>query len=155
MADELRINGVSHSWGSSKFTLDGENYTGITSISYGDALEVEKGYGMGRAQKPRARSRGKYTPDNLVIKAQRSTAQAILDQLYQTSGNRGAGLAEVPIVIQFIENEETPITIEIEDARLVKYSASDEEGPAILTDDLEFDVMAIRRNGVTLFEENR
>lgn len=155
MADELRINGVSHSWGSCKFTLDGENYTGITSIAYGDVVEVEKGYGMGKAQKPRARSRGKYTPDNVVIKAQRSTAQEIRDQLYEASGRRGTTLAEVPIVLQFIEDEETPITIEFEACRLVSDKASDEEGPAILTDDLEFDTMAIYRNGIPMFEENR
>ena len=81
MADEIRINGIAHSWGSTKLKIDGERYSGITSISYSDKLETSFGYGMGKSHKPRAQSRGKYSAEQIVMKVQTSTAQAIRDTL--------------------------------------------------------------------------
>lgn len=155
MADSVRINGNQISWSSCKLTIDGEIYTGITSIGYADALEVSKSYGMGRSHAPRGRSAGKYTPDPLTMRAWKSTAQAIREQLAALSpSGTSYGRPEVTIVLQYVEPDDAVITVEFDGARLVKCTSSNEEGPDGLAEDLEWDVMAIRRNGLTLFDES-
>ena len=52
MSDEIRINGIAHSWGSIKIKIAGERFSGISSVSYSDKLEVSKLWGMGKNQKP-------------------------------------------------------------------------------------------------------
>lgn len=155
MADSVRINGNQISWSSAKLTINGERYTGIASISYADALEVSKAYGMGRSHAPRGRSAGKYTPDPLTMRAWKSTAQAIREQLAALSpSGTSYGRVAVPIVLQYVEPDDAVITVEFDAARLVKCTASNEEGADNLAEDLEWDVMLIRRNGLVLFDES-
>lgn len=155
MADSVRINGVQISWSSCKLTIDGESYTGITSIGYADALDVSKGYGMGRHHAPRGRGAGKYTTEALTMRAWKSTAQAIREQLAKKSpSGTSYGRVEVPIVLQYIEPDDAVITVEFDRARFVKPSSSNEEGPDPLAEDIEWDVMSIRRNGLVLFDES-
>jgi hypothetical protein len=155
MSDEIRINGIAHSWGSTKLKIAGERYSGITSISYSDKLEVAKGYGMGLAQRPRARSRGKYVPEQVVMKVYTSTAQEIRNMLADRGDGVSYGTEEVEIVLQYIEDGETPITVEFELCRLVEDGSSDEEGGDVLSVEIKWDTMGIRRNGKTLYEESQ
>lgn len=155
MADAVRINGLQISWSSAKLTINGESYTGITSIGYADSLEVTKAYGMGRHHGPRGRSAGKYSAEPLTMRAWKSTAQAIRDQLAALSpSGTSYGRAVVPIVLQYIEPDDAVITVEFEECRLVKCTSSNEEGADALAEDLEWDVMRIRRNGLVLFDES-
>jgi len=155
MSDQVRINGVAHSWGSTEFKIDAELYEGITSISYSDKLEVAKGYGMGKDQKPRARSGGKYTVEPLVIKCQSSTAEAIREQMANLGDGVSYGEASAPIVLQYLEENDTPIVVEFDEARLVGDNSSDEEGGDLIMVELTFDVMGIARNGRTLHRSSR
>jgi hypothetical protein len=153
VSDQILINGIAHSWGSIGWKIDGEGFTGLSSISYSDKLETAKGYGIGRAHKPRARSRGKYVPEQVVTKVQTSTAQDIRDAL-AARGPDGVsyGIAEVPMVLQYLEIDDSMITIEFERCRLVEDGSSDEEGPDVLTVELKWDIMGIKRNGKTLYQ---
>lgn len=153
MADEIRINGIAHSWGDTKLKIDGERFSGVTSVSFGDSLEEGKGYGMGKAHRPRARSRGKYNVDDLAMKVYASTAQAIRDKLSNAAGNDSYGMTIVPITLQYLAPDDTPMTIEFEECRLIGDKDSAEEGPDVLMTELTWSTMAIRRNGKTLFEE--
>lgn len=153
MADEIRINGIAHSWGSTKLKIDGERYTGISSISYSDKLETSFGYGMGKSHKPRAQSRGKYSAEQVTMKCHTSTAQAIRDTLADKSDGVSYGIANVPIVLQYLEPDDTPITVEFEECRLVEDGSSDEEGSDVLTVELKWTTFGIRRNGKTLYQE--
>lgn len=155
MADEIRVNGNVHSWGSITVKVDGDPFHGFTSIGYGDARERSKVYGMGRHHAPRGRTRGKYTTDPVTIKGPKSSVDALCAALAQRSTS-GTSYGDVPfqIVVQFTETEETPITVEIEDCVITKISASHEEGPDVLVDEIEADCMKIRRNGKVLFDES-
>jgi hypothetical protein len=151
--DEIRINGIAHSWGSVKLKIAGERYSGISSISYSDKLETAFGYGMGKAHKPRAQSRGKYSAEQVVMKVQTSTAQSIRDMLAQRGDGTSYGVVSVPIVLQYLEPDDTAITVEFEDCRLVEDGSSDEEGADVLSVELKWSTFGIKRNDKTLYQE--
>ena len=153
MADEIRINGIAHSWGSTKLKIAGERYSGVMSISYSDKLETAFGYGMGKSHKPRSQSRGKYSAEQVVMKVQTSTAQAIRDMLADRSDGTSYGMVNVPIVLQYLEPDDEPITVEFEDCRLVEDGSSDEEGSDVLSVELKWSTFGIIRNGKTLYQE--
>jgi hypothetical protein len=158
MADQRRINGVQISWSSCKLTIDGESIFGFISISFKDALEVSYAYGAGRDHGPRGRSAGKYTPDPVVISMWASTAQEVRRMLSQRAQQQGRGnsygKAVVPIVLQYIEADDSTMTIEFEECRYLSASTSNEEGADALKEDVEFSPMRLRRNGLVLFDES-
>jgi hypothetical protein len=155
MADQVRVNGNQISWSSAKLTIDGETFYGVTSIGYADSLEVAKAYGMGRHHAPRGRSAGKYSTEPLTMTMWKSSAQELRAFLAARSPTGSYGRAVVPIVLQYIEEDDSTITVEFEECRYVKATASNEEGAEALKEDVEFDVMLIRRNGLTLFDESQ
>jgi hypothetical protein len=154
MADEIRVNGNAHSWGSIVAKIDGDRYHGFTAIKYGDKRERSKLYGMGKHHAPRGRSRGKYTVDVVGLTGPKATVQALRDALAakSTSGT-SYGDVEFDIVVQFVEGQ-TPITVEIEGCVFVGDASNHEEGPDSLMDEIELDPMRIRRNGKVLFDES-
>jgi hypothetical protein len=151
MADEIRINGIAHSWGSTKLKIAGERYSGVMSISYSDKLETAFGYGMGREHKPRAQSRGKYSAEQIVMKVHTSTAQSIRNMLANRGNGASYGMVNVPIVLQYLEPDEGANTVEFEDCRLVEDGSSDEEGSDLLSVELKWSTFGIMRNGLTLY----
>ncbi len=155
MSDSIRINGVQHSWSSTKLKIDGEPFYGITAINYGDALEVVKGYGMGRHHGPRGRSAGKYTVEPIAVKMFKSSAQALREQLAAKSpSGTSYGRTVFQMVLQFVEPDDSTITVEFEDCRWTKDSSTNEEGPDPLQEETEFDCMRIRRNGLVLYDDS-
>lgn len=155
MADQIRVNGNALSWGSIIFKVEGDRYYGFTSIAYSDKRERVKGYGMGLHHAPRSRSRGKYTVENVKVGGPKSSFQILREALAARSSN-GAnyGDVEVQIVVQYIEADETEITVELERCVWAGNSSSDEENPDPLKEEIEFDCMLIRRNGLVLFDSS-
>jgi len=155
MADSIRVNGNQHSWGSITVKVNEERYFGFTSIAYSDSRERVKAYGMGRAQAPRGRSRGKYQVEPVTLTGHKGSVQE-LRQALADAGDAGTSYGDTvfQIVVQYVEDDDTPITVELEDCVWVKNSASEEEGPDPLTEDIEIDCMRIRRNDLVLFDES-
>lgn len=152
MGDAARVNGVQFGWSSLKLKIDGEPFTGIKSIDYGDSVEQGLAYGMGRHFAPRGRTRGKYVPDPLVIEAFEASAQEIENLLDKKAGGRGIANVPVTIVIQFIERDETPVTVEALECTFVKNEVALAEGPDPSTRKITFQPMRYRRNGVALYD---
>lgn len=153
MADEIRINGAQVSWGSIKVKVAGETFSGFTSLAYGDKLEVVVAYGMGKAQAPRGRSRGKYIVDPTKLGGPPSTMHALRVKLASLSTDgESYGLVEFLIVAQYLEAGEPPMTAELEGCRYVANVENREEGSEVLKDEVEISTMSIRRNGLTLYE---
>lgn len=153
MADPIRVNGNMHSWGSIVVKFDGDSYTGFTSISYADKRERVKGYGMGRHHAPRGRSSGKYTVENPKLGGPTASCQALRAALAAKSADGVSyGNSEFLVVVQYVEYDEAPMHVEIDRCVLVGNSASHDESPDPLKEELELDAMAIRRNGLTLFD---
>ena len=156
MADQIRVNGNLQSWGSIVLKVDGEPFTGFDSISYGDKLEMVKGYGMGRHHAPRGRTAGKYSVDPTKIRGYKSSWHAVREYLASRSRD-GKSYGTVPflVVVQFVEEGEVPMVVEIEGCKIAVQSTSHEEGPDPLKEEVELDSMLIRRNGKTLYDQTR
>lgn len=153
--DPIRINGAQVSWGSIKIKIDGETFTGFTSLSYGDSLEVAVAHGMGKHQAPRGRSRGKYVVEPVKLGGPPSSMDALRAKLASKSPDgQTYGFYEFQIVAQYVEDGEPPMTTEIESCRYVKNVNSREEGSEVLKDEIEISAMMIRRNGRTLCDSS-
>ena len=153
--DDIRVNGNALSWGSIKCKIDGVPYYGFKSVSYGDKRERVKGYGMGKHQAPRSRSRGKYTVEPAKLGGPKSSMQALREALAAKSQDGVSyGDVEFEVVIQYFEKNELPITVQLERCVIVSNSASEEEGGDPLSEEIELDVMKIYRNGLTLFDSS-
>jgi hypothetical protein len=156
MSDSIRVNGNVMSWGSIVLKIGGERFYGFNQITYGDSRERVKAYGMGRHHAPRARTRGKYQTDPVVLVGPKGTIQALRELLAQQSPNGASyGDAEVGITVQFIETGDKPQIVELERCVLTKDSSDASEGADPLNDSIEFDTMLIRRNGLTLFDSSQ
>jgi len=152
MSDDLRVNGNQVSWGSLTVKVDGARLFGFTAISFADSRERVKAYGMGRAQAPRGRSRGKYATEPVGLTGWKVAIQALRKSLADAGDGVSYGDTVFQIVLQYTEGEEAPITVEIEDCVFTKNTTSDEEGADPLKDEIEIDCMRIRRNGLVLFD---
>lgn len=155
MSDQIRVNGNQHSWGSIVVKLADERVYGFTSIKYSDSRERVKAYGMGRHHAPRGRSRGKYEVDAVSLTGWKGSVQSLRERLASLAPDgRSYGDVVFQIVVQYIESDDTPITVELEDCVWVKNTTSNEEGPDPLSEEIEIDCMRIRRNGMVLFDES-
>lgn len=153
--DALRVNGFGYSWGSITVKVGGERWNRIFSINYADKREHTKGYGSAKHQAPYVRSRGKYSAENVKVQAPAGSMQE-LRALLATQSDDGACYGDVPfdIVIQFVEVDETPVTVELLDCLWSGNSTTNEEGPDLMKDEAEFDCMRILRNGLALYDTN-
>jgi len=155
MGDNLRVNGNRLSWGSTSVKIDGELYTGITSVKYADSRERTMGYGMGQHHAPVARTRGKYAVEPVTIKFYAESAARLRSQLAASSPSGSSyGEHEFPIVIQMYEPGTDPITVELLRCCYVKGTVDQEEGPEGAVEEIEFSCMQIKRNGLVLFDDS-
>lgn len=152
MSDQIRVNGNVHSWGSIAVRVNGIPFWGFNAIGYGDARERSKVYGMGAHQAPRGRTRGKYNVDPVTLSGPMTSAEALRNALAAAGGGSyGDGIAQ--ITLQYIEAFDfPPITVLLRDCVWVKSSVSHAEGSDAMVEDIEFDCMAIFRNGKTLYD---
>jgi hypothetical protein len=154
MSDQIRVNGNQHSWGSIIVKIANERYTGFTAVKFADSRERVKAYGMGRHHAPRGRSRGKYQVEPVGLTGWKSSVQALREALaQQASDGNSYGDVVFQVVVQYVEDDDTSITVELEDCVWTKNTTSDEEGPDPLSEEIEIDCMRIRRNGKVLFDE--
>lgn len=155
MSDTVRVNGVQIGWPSISLKINGQAYTGLSAIEFGDKRERGFAYGMGRHGGPRGRPPGKYTPDPFSITAWTSTAAAIRkDIAARASDGVSYGNVVCQIILQYVEQTDGTVTVEAQDCTLGEISASNEEGPDATNEKLVFQPMRIIRNGLTLFDSS-
>jgi hypothetical protein len=159
MSDQIRVNGNQYSWGSIVLRVDGEPFTGFTSISFGDKRERAYAYGMGRAQAPRGRTRGKYTPEPVKLTGFAGSVQILRQALAALSSTgRSYGNVESEITVQYVENEggsnEVPIIVQLHRCTVTSDLSSEEESPDPSKCELEMQAMYVERNGYTLYDPN-
>lgn len=150
--DQVRVNRNAVSWGSIIVKVNGERLEGFTSISYGDKRERVTGTGMGKHHAPGRRSRGKYTTEPVKLKGFKASCEALRQYLADEDGTDSYGETEFEIVVQFVEADETPMTVEIHRCVYVGDTNSHEENPDPLQEEIEIHCMSIVRNGKTLFD---
>jgi hypothetical protein len=153
MSDDLRVNNNQHSWGSIILKVDSDRFTGFTGISFSDKRERVKAYGMGKHHAPRGRSRGKYTIEPVKLTGWKGSIALLRAGLAQRSSDGiSYGDVEFQIVVQYVESDDVPLTVEIDRCVWASNSSSDEESPDPLKEEIEIDAMLIRRNGLVLFD---
>ena len=154
MSDPISVNGNQHSWGSITVKFRGAIFYGFTDISYADARERVKAYGMGRHHAPRGRSRGKYTVENVKITGWIGSIQQLRHELALASGGKGYGDIEFQVIVQYYEEDDLPVTVELDRCVWAKNSHSASEDADPRKEEFELDCMYIRRNGLALFDES-
>ncbi len=154
MSDEVRVNGNQLSWGSITLKIDQAKYFGFTAISFGDKRERTYAFGINRSQAPRGRSRGKYTPEPVALTGWKGSVQQVLQALADAGGGASYGDYEFQIVVEYFEENDEQITVELDDCVVTGVTASEEEGPDPLKTELEISCMRVRRNGLTLYDNS-
>ena len=155
MADPIRVNNNQLSWGSITLKLNGDLFTGFTSISYSDKRERVKAYGMGRHQAPRGRSRGKYTVEPVKLVGWKGSIAILRAALAAAApGGRKYGDTEFQIVVLYSEPDDQNVEVELNRCVWTGESTADEEGSDPLKEEIEVDCMYIRRNGLVLFDDS-
>jgi len=129
-----------------------EQYVGLSKISWEHS--IEEGLVRGQGGKPLGRTRGQYTPGAVAITMRKSSAMALKNKLAaKSSDGKTFGEPIVPLVVQYLEPDDTPITVELNQCRLLKSSTANERGPDGAAEDLEFSTMEIVENGKRLFSD--
>ncbi len=155
MSDSIRVNGNQLSWGSIRLILDNQPYSGFTGISYGDKRERVKAYGMGRHHAPRGRSSGKYSTESVKLTGWRSSVAIFRSALAaRATDQKSYGSVEFMITVLYSEPSEPNIDVQILGCVWIGGTASDEESPDPLKEEVEIDCMSILRNGLTLFDSS-
>lgn len=156
-ADQIRVNGNMMSWGSIIVKIDGQTFHGFTSVSYADKRERVLGYGMGRHHGPRGRSSGKYSPETSKLGGPKESHLQLRKMLAaKAADGRSYGNVVFEVVIQFVEpgSSDEAQTVELEQCVYIGSSSSHEEGPDPLKEETEIQPLRIRRNGLTLWDDN-
>lgn len=153
MADDIRVNGNLKSWGSLQFRVAGERIYGFTNVTFADKRERVKGYSMARHHAPYGRSAGKYSTDPVKVTGWADSVQALREAIAaQSADGLSYGNVLFQGLLQYIEPDESEITVEFDRLVWTGNSATVEEAPDPLKEDFELDVMFIRRNGLVLFD---
>src|SRR4030042_4391290 len=151
--DQVRINGNVYSFGSITVKINGERWYRLTSISFADKRERVKAYGMARHQAPIGRSRGKSAAEPVKANAPPGSMQE-LRALLATEAEDGISYGDVSfgIAVQYVESDETPITVEILDCVWSGNNSTIRANPDPLKEEAEFACMRIVRNGLGLYD---
>ncbi len=84
-----------------------------------------------------------------------TTADFINFLAKQASDRMSYGDVGFHLTIQYVEDDETPMLVEIFDAVIAGEDSTDDEGNEALKDEIELDVMEIRKNGATLYDARK
>ncbi len=153
--DRKRINGNTYSWGSIIAKANGQEFNGILAVKYSVKRTRVKVYGTGRHQKPRGRTRGKYEPNASMTLVRGTSADFINFLAAQATDRMSYGDVKFHLTMQYVEDDETPMLVEIFDCVIAGEDSSDDEGNEALKDEFELDCMEIRKNGATLYDARK
>lgn len=154
-SDPISVNGNLYSWGSIVVKVDNEPIYGFKSIAFGDARERVKGYGLGAHHAPIGRTRGKYTIENAKLGGYPHAIQALRERLAARAGGKSYGDVEFQVVTGYFEDDLDPIVVDLSRCVIAKNASSHDESPDPLLEEIELDVMAVRRNDLILYDESQ
>ena len=153
--DRKRINGNVYSWGSIVAKVGGEEFSGLVGVTYSQKRERTKQYGTGRHQAPRGRTRGKYSAEAKVTVVRGTMSDFINFLASRARDGISYGDVVFQVTIQFVEDDETQMLVELLDCVISSEDATDDEGNESLKDEVGLDVMRIRKNGKTLYDSRK
>lgn len=155
MADEsILINRVTYDFSSCRLNVFGLRRVGFTQMDYADKLE--RGEGRGASQVALASSDGKYTTDPLKITLHKTSGEELRQHIAsQSRTGNSLGDVEGVVVLQFVHPRLGVQTVTCKHCKVTNPGTSSHgEGPDPLTEDWEFYVRLIDRNGITLYQSD-
>lgn len=151
-----RINGNMYSFASVTLRVAGTLVSAFKSINYADSRERGMGYGAGRSYGPIGQTSGKYVPEPVTAEIEKHALQDLRRALADQAGGSSFGSVEFQIVVQYEEPDGAGgtrlITDTIERCTWKKNAAKNTESVDANYDEVEFNCMFIKWNGLTLFE---
>lgn len=155
MSDQVLVNGNLLSRASCTLKMNGEPFYAWQTIEFGDKRERAYGYGANRSYKPLGKTKGKYTPDPLVIGFLEHASKAVLDSLGKlASDGKSVGEPSVLWTLSIDEPGVASVLNEIEGCTLAELSASVEETAEGIVEKLTFMPMGVKRNGLSLYDQS-
>jgi len=152
MGDGIRVNGNQYDYGSARIKVAGEVLHGITGIKYSQKRERPMGYGQGRHHAPRGRGRGKYSAEG-GLTMYRSSARELRKLLAaQSADGVSYGDVEFQVVGQWSETGEGEDKVELFNCVIAGEDGGSEEGGDLDKEEIALNVMYIKKNGRTLFD---
>lgn len=149
----LRVNNSLYSWSSSILIIGVEPFTLVTKLEFGEKRERVYGWGMGRHHAPIGRSAGKYTPDPVKMTIYAHAEKELLTLLGLLSGTGlSYGNAIVPIRLQLVEPDLTPLTYTLDRCCISEIGNAYEESPENIMVDVTWSTMGVYRNKRTMFD---
>lgn len=148
----IGVNGNDYSWGHITFKVDGERFSGFFKISYSHKRTRTKGYADGKAHKPTHRSSGKYEVDAVKVSGYKDEIAQLREALANKAGSGSYGDAEFEGVVEF----ESPTGFrydELERLTWAEEGLDHGEETDLLTEEISFDCMGIKRDGLTLYAD--
>lgn len=144
---KIRVNGSEYD-GSIIVTIQGEEFSGPSSISYDDKVERAKTYGAtGRRRKPRGRTLGKYTPGDPVMKGPKKGMKEIADKLAALGGGNIA-FPEFLVTVSYIDNLGQSVTDMLEETCVSSRKTEvDTTGTDAVVEEWGLDIMGIKWGG--------
>ena len=154
MSDQKRVNGNLYSKASCTLKVAGEIFEGWDAVEFGDKRERAYAFGAGKHGGPRGKTKGRYTPDLLVVTFQTDSAAACRTSLAAKAPD-GVSYGEASVLITLTIDEPGlgVQLLEFEDCTLAEDSASVEDSAEHVAEKLSFMPMRVRRNGNSLFDQ--
>lgn len=155
----LNINGRLVSWNHTRFTLDGDLFTGYTSITWDESVEVVMGYAATKDHAPNAWSGGKYVPGDLKIKGKVHQINELRAWFAAKSDDgRSYGPNNVQISsaqLQWDMGDGTPEqSVEWETIIWTGNSNTNDENPDPREEEIVLKFLKCKRNGFTLYDSS-
>lgn len=155
MSDQVLVNGNLLSRASCTLKMAGEPFYAWNTVEYGDKRERSYGWGASRAFKPIGKTKGKYTPNMLVVGFMQHASDACFSSIAKLAPD-GKSIGE-PSVLWTLSIDEpgvASILVEIEGCTLAELEASVEDTADGIVEKVSFMPMGIKRNGRTLYDQS-
>lgn len=153
----LNINGRLVSWSHTRLVLDGDIFTGFTSITWDETVEVAVAYLATESHAPVAFSEGKYVPGDLKIKGP-VHAIAQLRDWWSAKSADGRSYGTVHLnngQLQWDLGDGNPEqSVEWETIKWTGNSNANEESPDPREEEITLKFLKCRRNGKTLYNSS-
>lgn len=162
MPEILRVGGLQYNWNSTVSRIDGAMWQGLTSVDWGEKLDVETVYSQTQNGVPLGDTGGQYSIESFNIKMLREYAEQLLDYLANDApgigGERGdfGTYGQTKFHFQLTVSEDSlpnarPIHVDAVPCRVINAKPAHAKGPGALEMDLSLWCQQITVNGRTMY----
>lgn len=149
----VRINQNKYSWYSTLFRVASKQTERINAIDLSDKITKALPYGMRRDGRPLGVTTGKYEPEVIVVKFFMDIWPEVEDTI--SDGFGSSGNTNFPMLLQFVELGNIPITIMMSECTLVSRKLGHAEGVEASVMEAGFQPQGVSINGKTLYSNLR